>query len=267
MNTNLSTTAAGGAVGALKNLKAGLTNVRAAAPPTGAEGILKMGKDGKWNYGAENLEIELDSRWAVNPLSLKHGYVCWKVIPEGVKDTPEKLGEVMVSMFDTKPSKDSLPDYGHPWADCIGFSLKCLNGEDKGEQVSYAPTSKGGLRAVDGLLAAILDREDETTPVPVLLLKSDHYPHKTWGKTYFPVFDIVDWISMDGAGAEPAKPEAQKEEPKQAAPQEATRRRGAPAPAEEDADDQSDAQAGAEAARQDNQAAVRGGEVRRRRRG
>lgn len=263
MNTNLSTTAAGGAVASLKhNLKAGLANVRAAAPSTGAEGILKMGKDGKWNYGAENLEIELDSRWAVNPLSLKHGYVCWKVIPEGVKDTPEKLGEVMVSMFDTKPSKDSLPDYGHPWADCIGFSLKCLNGEDKGEQVSYAPTSKGGLRAVDGLLGAILDREDETTPVPVLLLKSDHYPHKTWGKTYFPVFDIVDWISMDGAGAEPAA-EAPKEEPKQAAPQETARRRGAAAPAPAPKPEVEDEQDEPEVAPQ----AAPAGEVRRRRRG
>lgn len=257
MNTNIAS-ATGTAVGALKNLKAGLANVRNAAPSSGMEGILKLGKDGKWNYGAGNLEIEPGSRWAVNPLSLKHGWICWKVIPEGSKDTPEKLGEDMVSMFETKPLLSELPDYGHPWAECISFNLKCLDGEDKDEEVIYNPTSKGSRKTIDDLLGAIINREDESTPVPIVVLKSDHYQHKTWGKTYFPIIEVVDWMGMDGAGSA----EAPKEEPKQAAPQEATRRRGAAAPAPEpEVEDEQDEPVTA------TQEAAPAGEVRRRRRG
>jgi hypothetical protein len=35
---------------------------------------------------------------------------------------------------------------------------------------------------------------------------SDHYPHKTYGKIYTPVFDVVEWISIDGEGAEDVAP-------------------------------------------------------------
>ena len=51
-------------------------------------------------------------------------------------------------------------------------------------------------------------------------LKKDHYMHKSYGRIYTPVFEIVEWVGMDGEAAEP---EAQAEEP--AAP--ARRRRGA----------------------------------------
>lgn len=262
MNTNLSTASVGGAVGALKSLKAGLQNVRDNTKPKGGEPILRLGRDGKWIFGADNLEVEAGSTWAVNPLSLQHGYLCWKVIPEGSKDTPELLGEEMVSMFSAKPDKLSLPDRAHPWADCLSFNLLCLDGEDKGEQVLYKTTSTGGLRATREFIAALMDQldKDESKPVPVIELASDHYPHKQYGKTYFPVFKVVKFVAMDEAptgGAEPA--EAPKEEPKQAAPQEATRRRAAaPAPAPEPEVEQEP-----EAAQQ----AAPAGEVRRRRRG
>lgn len=266
MNTNLSTASVGGAVGALKNLKAGLQNVRDNTKPKGGEPILRLGRDGKWIFGADNLEVEAGSTWAVNPLSLQHGYLCWKVIPEGSKDTPELLGEEMVSMFSTKPDKAGLPDYGHPWADCLSFNVLCLDGEDKGEQVLYKTTSTGGLRATREFIAALMDQldKDESKPVPVIELASDHYPHKQYGKTYFPVFKVVKFVPMDEAPTEGAKAEAPKEEPKQAAPQEATRRRGAaPAPAPEpEAEDD----APFEADPQPEQAAP-AGEVRRRRRG
>jgi len=266
MNTNIAT-AAGGAVGALKNLKAGLQNVRDNTKPKGGEPILRLGRDGKWIFGADNLEVEAGSTWAVNPLSLQHGFLCWKVIPEGSKDTPELLGEEMVSMFSTKPDKAALPDYGHPWADCLSFNVLCLDGEDKGEQVLYKTTSTGGLRATREFIAVLMDQldKDESKPVPVIELASDHYPHKQYGKTYFPVFKVVKFVPMDEAPTdEQAEADAPKEEPKQAAPQETTRRRGAataPAPEPEVEDD---APFGPDTAQQK---AAPAGEVRRRRRG
>lgn len=269
MSTNVANATAGGAIASLQNLKAGLANVKSTTKPKGGEPIMRMGKDGKWIFGAENLEVEAGSKWAINPLSLQHGFVCWKVIPDGSKEKPELLGEALVSMFEAKPFKDSLPDYGHPWADCLTFSLLCLDGEDEGEQVLYKTSSTGGLRAsleFVGVLMKQLD-EDADHPVAVVELKSDHYQNKTWGKTYFPVFDIVEWMGMDGVAAAPAAAEAPKEEPKQAAPQETTRRRGAaatPAPAPEPEEEPPfEEDKPAEAAL----AAAQGGEVRRRRRG
>jgi len=265
MNTNISTTAAGGAVGALKNLKAGLQNVHTSTKPKGGEPILRLGRDGLWIFGADNTEVEDGSTWAVNPLSLQHGFICWKVIPEGSKESPELLGEEMVSMFSAKPDKLSLSDYGHPWADCLSFNLLCLDGEDKGEQVLYKTSSTGGLRATREFIAALMAQldKDESKPVPVIELKSDHYKHKTYGKTYFPVFDIVEFVAMDQApeagGGEPA----QAEEPKQAEPPQATRRRAAAPEPEPETEDQEEAQAEDQPAQQQ----AEGGERRRRRRG
>lgn len=264
MNTNIAH-AAGTAVGALKNLKAGLQNVHTSTKPKGGEPILRLGRDGLWIFGADNTEVEDGSTWAVNPLSLQHGFICWKVIPEGSKESPELLGEEMVSMFSAKPDKLALPDYGHPWADCLSFELLCLSGEDKGEQMLYKTSSTGGLRATREFIAALMAQldKDESKPVPVIELKSDHYKHKTYGKTYFPVFDIVEFVAMDQApeagGGEPA----QAEEPKQAEPQQATRRRAAAPEPEPETEDQEEAQAEDQPAQQQ----AEGGERRRRRRG
>jgi hypothetical protein len=38
--------------------------------------------------------------------------------------------------------------------------------------------------------------------VPIVRLKKDHYAHKSYGKIYTPVFEIVEWVGMDGAPAE-----------------------------------------------------------------
>jgi hypothetical protein len=54
----------------------------------------------------------------------------------------------------------------------------------------------------------------------VTRLKKDHYSHKSYGKIYTPVFEVVEWVSMDG---ETPAVEAEAEEP--AAP--ARRRRSA----------------------------------------
>jgi hypothetical protein len=40
-------------------------------------------------------------------------------------------------------------------------------------------------------------------------LKKDHYVHKSYGRIYTPVFEIVEWASMDGAAEAPAAEEAE----------------------------------------------------------
>jgi hypothetical protein len=103
------------------------------------------------------------------------------------------------------------------------MSLKCVSGEDKDMEARFSTTSVGGKRAVQVLALAIATQveKDQTKPVPVVRLKKEHYTHKSYGRIYTPVFEVVEWVSLDGPGAE--APEAPPvEEP---APEAGRRRR------------------------------------------
>jgi hypothetical protein len=80
------------------------------------------------------------------------------------------------------------------------MSIKCLTGEDKGLEARYTTTSAGGKRGVQTLAVAIAEAvdKDPSKPVPVVLLKKEHYQHKSYGRIYTPLFDIQSWVSMDG---------------------------------------------------------------------
>lgn len=192
-------------------------SLRALEQDVGAVGsvIIKMDKTGHWVFGADQTEAEDDARWAINPFSFVHGYIAWG---EG-----EVLGEKMVSVSEPLPELDAPPPGAkRGWETQVGMSLKCISGEDEGMEARYTVTSVGGKRAVQALAVAIANQVevDQSKPVPVVLLKKEHYQHKSYGRIYTPVFEIVEWVGMDGEAAEP---EAQAEEP--AAP--ARRRRGA----------------------------------------
>ena len=79
-------------------------------------------------------------------------------------------------------------------------SSDLLNGEDKDMEARYTTTSVGGKRAVQELALKISEQveKDQTKPVPVIRLKKDHYTHKSYGKIFTPVFEIVEWVSMNG---------------------------------------------------------------------
>jgi hypothetical protein len=81
--------------------------------------------------------------------------------------------------------------------------LKCLTGEDKGLEARFSTTSVGGKRAVQALAVAIANQveKDQAKPVPVILLKKEHYQHKSYGRIFTPVFDIVEWTGMDAKEA------------------------------------------------------------------
>jgi hypothetical protein len=81
--------------------------------------------------------------------------------------------------------------------------LKCLTGEDAGLECRYTTTSVGGKRAVQTLAVAIAAQveKDPERPVPIVTLGKDHYQHKSYGKIYTPVFEVVEWVSMEGENA------------------------------------------------------------------
>ena len=184
------------------------TSLRSIAVDVGPAGvvILKMDKTGHWVFGADQTEVEDDTTWAVNPFSFVHGFIAW--------GDGEVLGEKMASVSQPLPELDvSPPGAKKGWETQVGMSLKCLSGEDKGMEARFTTTSVGGKRSVQALAVALAEQvdKDQTKPVAIVKLKKDHYAHKSYGKIFTPVFQVVEWVSMDAEEA-PAQVEAVTEE-------------------------------------------------------
>ena len=174
------------------SLSTALRALEAEAGPAGVV-ILKMDKTGHWVFGADQTEVEPETTWAINPFSFIHGFIAW--------GDGEVLGEKMVSVSAPLPEMDAAPAGAkRGWETQVGMSLKCLSGEDKDMEARFSATSVGGKRAVQTLAVAIANQveADQTKPVPIVRLKKDHYAHKSYGKIYTPVFEIVEWVGMDG---------------------------------------------------------------------
>ena len=205
----------------LPSVQALSTALRALETDVGAAGvvIIKMDKTGHWVFGADQTEVEDDSTWAINPFSFVHGFIAW--------GDGEVLGEKMVSVSQPLPELDAAPPNAKKgWETQVGMSMKCISGEDKGLEVRYTTTSVGGKRSVQALAVAIATQveTDSSKPVPIVMLKKEHYSHKSYGRIYTPIFDIQSWVGMDADKTE--KLEAPKEvEVEVEAPAPATRRR------------------------------------------
>lgn len=183
------------------SLSTALRALEAEAGPAGVV-ILKMDKTGHWVFGADQTEAEADATWAINPFSFIHGFIAW--------GDGEVLGEKMVSVSAPLPEMDAAPAGAkRGWETQVGMSLKCLSGEDKDMEARFSSTSVGGKRAVQTLAVAIANQveADQSKPVPIVRLKKDHYAHKSYGKIYTPVFEIVEWVGMDGESVEEEKVE------------------------------------------------------------
>ena len=183
----------------VQTLSTALRSLESVAPAQSA--ILKMDKTGHWVFGADQTEAEDDSRWAVNPFSFVHGYIAW--------GDGEVLAEKMASVTQPLPELDTAPPGAKKgWEQQVGLMLKCLTGEDAGLECRYTTTSVGGKRAVQTLAVAIAAQveKDPERPVPIVTLGKDHYQHKSYGRIYTPVFEIVEWVSMDGEDVQ--KPDA-----------------------------------------------------------
>jgi len=235
--------ATGGAVAALSSLKAGLQNVSSTIHTPGGLPILRLLKDGDWVYGAENVEVEEGSLWAVNLFSIQHGWVAWTDKPGNAPN--EIVGEIMVSAGSPLPLESSLADVSDKqaaWRQQLAVELLCVNGTDNGEVVNYKTTSVGGMNAIKTLLAAIQKQldTDPDRPVPLVALENDSYQHRRHGKVYYPVLAIAKWVELTDEAPtvdepEPAPEPAKETRQRQSVPQ---TRRAAPAaePAEEKAE-------------------------------
>ena len=181
--------------------------------------ILKMDKTGHWVYGADQTEVDDTATWAINPFSFVHGFIAW-----GDGDV---LGEKMVPVTEPLPEVDPAPPQAkRGWEVQVGMSLKCMEGEDANMEAKYSVTSVGGKRAVQKLALDIAAQveTDQSKPVPVVKLKKDHYTHKSYGRIFTPVFEIVGWLGLDGK--QDATPPAEAAPATEAAPVRRRRRAG-----------------------------------------
>ena len=161
--------------------------------------IIKMDRTGHWVFGADQTEAEDDARWAVNPFSFVHGFIAW--------GDGEVLAEKLVPVTEPLPELEAAPPGAKKgWEPQTGLSLKCITGEDAGMEARFTTTSVGGRKAVQALAVAIATQveKDQGKPVPVVKLGKDHYTHKSYGRIYTPVFEVVEWVSMNGEADEPA---------------------------------------------------------------
>ena len=68
----------------------------------------KRDGDGTWQFGQKRTIAEPGSTWAVNPSSIKRGYICFG---DGNKVIGERLAPIWLPM----PDITELPDKGFPW--------------------------------------------------------------------------------------------------------------------------------------------------------
>lgn len=166
--------------------------------------FLRYGKDGIWTFSADDVEVEAGSQWAVNPLSIVTGFTAFD-------DKNSKLGEEMSGLLEPAVSHADLPSVNGKWKPQVGITVKCISGEDEGEQCKIYACSKGGLKAMSGIVDEIgkkIDAQDEAC-VAIIELGTSNYK-STWGKTYEPVFIIKSWTTIDNENF--SEDEAAKEE-------------------------------------------------------
>jgi hypothetical protein len=63
------------------------------------------------------------------------------------------------------------------------------------------------VQALAVAVATQVDKDKEK-PVAIVKLGKDHYTHKSYGRIYTPVFEVLEWVSMNGdeSAAEEAAP-------------------------------------------------------------
>ena len=197
---------AGGALTSLAALQTALANVNTAAiiGRTGLPMLLFKSREnsGTWGFGQRRTIPEEGSKWAVNPLTFKYGYICFG-------DNKKVLDERLVPVSQPKPVITELPDMGgFEWQEEWSVNMKCLSGADAGVEVVFKATTDGAIKAIVLMVDEVRDRlnggQHDGKIVPIVLLEKDSYPHVKHGPTSYPVLNRIDWMSLDGPAPTPA---------------------------------------------------------------
>jgi hypothetical protein len=200
--------AAGGALTSLAALQTALANVNTAAI-IGRSGLpmmlFKREGSGTWGFGQKRTIPEPGSKWAVNPLTFKYGFICFG-------DNNKVLDERLVSVSQPKPVITELPNTGFDWQEEWAVNMKCLGGADAGTEVIFKANTDGGIKAIVMLVDLLRDRinggQHDGKIVPIALLEKDSYQHSQHGRVWIPVLNTIDWMSLDGPAPAPTSESA-----------------------------------------------------------
>ncbi len=177
-------------------------------------------KNGEYLFGVDDDVIPLGTRFIANMPGLRVGWKRWSagrvtddlldLLADGVPPRRRSdLGDLDQGLWEIDEKTKQPRD---PW---LFTNELVFRGQETGDEFVFATSSKGGLGAIGELCKAYgkLYRQ-KPGMLPVIELGNDHYAHKVYGKTYFPVLRLVDWVrdtaSADSTEAppEPARPVA-----------------------------------------------------------
>ena len=174
--------------------KALSTRTQNMALESGDVPFLRLLKSGEWVYSADDTDVQDGSLWAVNPSSFMEGFVAW-----GEGELVDERMALMTGVPVVASDLPQVPEAKRGWEKQIGFQLYCLNGEDKGTQVIYKTSSKGGIKATRAIINEVVNQinADPANIVPHVFLLMDSYKHKTYGKIYTPIFKVNAWSTFE----------------------------------------------------------------------
>ena len=181
---------------AIGTLKSALETARRQAPSSTGALFLRLARHGEWIYGPDSVPVADNSRFALNTLSLSHGWIAWE--DGAVQD------EQMVSVFQ-QPELPPQPDSGFDWQRQWAVLAQGIEGDDAGVALNYKGSSSGIRGAMGLLFDAVLKQADEapTLIFPVVKLEMSSYQHKQYGRIFVPVLTIERWVDVDGKGSRP----------------------------------------------------------------
>jgi len=130
-------------------------------------------------------------KWLDNRLvETRTGFVRDRYVPVPRAD----LGDTDQSQWE----KDDVGAARDPWQ---FFGCVPLTRLDTGESYQFSAASKGGVRAINGLMRTYGSRlraKGDGAGLPIVELQSNSYKHRTYGKIYFPVLHVVGWTDVSG---------------------------------------------------------------------
>lgn len=186
------------------------------------QGMFLTFKNGEFLAGQDNYELKIGTRLAANVAGLMIGWRRWF----GARVTDDRME--LLSAQIPRPSRSSLGDNDpdlweqderngtkrDPWQ----FTNTLQLVDAQGEVYLFSTGSKGGLNAIGKLCKAYgLEYRQRPGMVPIIELANDFYNHATYGKTYVPVFNLIDWANEAGALGDIATQQPQIEAPGQRA--------------------------------------------------
>jgi hypothetical protein len=169
--------------------------------------FMSFSRVGEFEAGQDKEQVPFGTRVVANMPGLRVGWRRWfgKQVTDDLTELltdgqPIARRDTLGDMDQALWERDEKGIPRDPWQ--VSNILELSDGETN---YIFSTSSKGGIGAI-GRLCIAYAKERRMYPgmLPIITLNRDSYPHKTYGKTYFPVFEIVGWTDADSPSVEDA---------------------------------------------------------------